>query len=58
MHNNEAFRRIRYALELDDTTTLAIFAAGNFESNQSDIEKYSKKEPDVTDSQTLPDVPF
>ena len=44
MHNNEAFRRIRYALELDDTTTIAIFAAGNHESSQSDVDKFSKKE--------------
>ena len=58
MHNNEAFRRIRYALELDDTTTVAIFAAGNYECSQSDVDKYSKKEPEETDIEALPDVPF
>lgn len=58
MHNNEAFRRIRYALELDDTTTIAIFAAGNHESSQSDVDKFSKKEPEASDAESLPDVPF
>ena len=58
MHNNEAFRRIRYALELDDPTTVAIFAAGNYECNQSDVDKFSKKESDPTDVEVLPDVPF
>jgi len=59
MLNNEAFRRIRYALELDDATTVAIFAAGDHECSQSDVEKFSKKEPE-TDSKVeiLPDVPF
>jgi len=58
MHNNEAFRRIRYALELDDPTTVAIFAAGNYECSLKDIDKYSRKEPDPTDVEIFPDVPF
>ena len=58
MHNNEAFRRIRYALELDDPTTVAIFAAGNYECSQQDIDKYSRKEPDPTDVEIFPDAPF
>jgi len=48
MLNNEAFRRIRYALELDDATTVAIFAAGQYECSQSDVDKFSKKEPDAS----------
>ncbi len=59
MLNNEAFRRIRYALELDDPTTVAIFAAGNYECPQSDIDKFSKKESEAPpEVEVLPDVPF
>ena len=57
MLNNEAFRRIRYALELDDTITVAIFAAGNYECSQSDIDKFSKKESEG-DTELLGDIPF
>ena len=58
MHNNEAFRRIRYALELDDPTTVEIFAAGNYECQQSDIDKFSKKESDTAEGEVLADTPF
>lgn len=54
MQNNEAFRRIRYALELDDQSTLAIFKAGRYECTPQDIEHFSKKEADVT----FPDKAF
>ena len=58
MHNNEAFRRIRYALELDDATTLAVFEAGNYPCSQSDIDTFSRKENESSDDELLPDVPF
>jgi uncharacterized protein YehS (DUF1456 family) len=46
MHNNEAFRRIRYALELDTPTTAAVFTAGQSECSEDAIESFSRKESD------------
>lgn len=57
MLNNEAFRRIRYALELDDTTTVKIFEAGQYECSVESIHKFSRKDPDSADQQ-LPDTIF
>lgn len=54
MQNHEAFRRIRFALELDDETTLKIFNAGEYECSIEDVVKFSKKEPDTG----FPDVAF
>lgn len=49
MLNNEAFRRIRYALELDDTTTMQIFETGQYQCSAENIEKFSRKDPDSSD---------
>ena len=57
MLNNEAFRRIRYALELDDTTTVKIFEAGKYECPVENIEKFSRKDPDSSGHE-LPDTVF
>lgn len=57
MQNNEAFRRIRYALELDDTSTVKIFEAGQYDCSVEDISKFSKKDPDKADYE-LPDTVF
>ncbi|PID46635.1 MAG: hypothetical protein CSB47_03070 [Proteobacteria bacterium] len=47
MQNNEAFRRIRFALELDNETTLEIFEAGQYECSSKQVERFSKKESDT-----------
>ncbi|PWQ98360.1 DUF1456 family protein [Leucothrix arctica] len=48
MLNNEAFRRIRYALELDDATTVKIFADGLYTCDEEAVKKFSRKDSDET----------
>ena len=57
MLNNEAFRRIRYALELDDATTVKIFETGKYECSVESVEKFSRKDPDISGHE-LPDTVF
>jgi uncharacterized protein YehS (DUF1456 family) len=57
MLNNEAFRRIRYALELDDATTVKIFADGLYECDEEAVKKFSRKDSDET-RVIFPDVEF
>ena len=57
MLNNEAFRRIRYALELDDATTVKIFADGLYKCDEEAVKKFSRKDSDET-RVIFPDIEF
>ena len=57
MLNNEAFRRIRYALELDDATTVEIFNAGLYSCDVENVKRFSRKDSDET-RVIFPDTEF
>jgi len=57
MLNNEAFRRIRYALELDDQTTIDIFTAGDYSCTTEMLGRFSQRDLDP-DIAMFPDTAF